>query len=122
MNVSQFMIIKQKEIFRLQCIRFSWYIFRPLAATSNSNIPDNNFKRISVYETSSSQEPISMNWKRASTGSVILGQAHAPEPVIVHAGAIISMLHLVPALVHDNTQVKIAGWYEDYIDIWDAFW
>ena len=57
----------------------------------------------SVYETTSGlHEPsISTSLKRASTGSVIaltLNQIQ-PEPVIVHAGAIISMLHLVPALV-----------------------
>ena len=47
--------------------------------------------------------------KRASTGSLSLAlhtNSVTPEPLIVHAGAVISMLHLVPALgLDDNPQV-----------------
>ncbi len=46
--------------------------------------------------------------KRASTGSLTLSLSPLqPEPVVVHAGAVISMLHLIPGITCTNEQVHI---------------
>ena len=75
--------------------------FRPLPQNGNASPI---LKRISsVLESSSKydevQPPPCTFVKRNSTGSVTLNLAPPPpEPVIVHAGAVVSMLHLVPAI------------------------
>ncbi|KAK2144412.1 hypothetical protein LSH36_759g01061 [Paralvinella palmiformis] len=60
-------------------------------------------KRISsVLESSTdNKEPVLLGQtqKRASTGSMVLNLTPTQsEPLLVHAGAVISMLHLVPAV------------------------
>ena len=70
-------------------------------------------KRISsVLEASSGNElgllPIANSQKHLSTGSLslVLGPSQ-PETLVVHAGAIISLLHLVPAITcYSNYQVS----------------
>ena len=45
--------------------------------------------------------------KRSSTGSMGLNLNGQPDPVVVHAGAVLSMFHLLPAVEHQDTKVLI---------------
>ena len=94
----------------MQMIDLLTYYFRQINTQHSANNSP-NLKRISsVLEQSTSYgsdlgQPLTQQ-KRASTGSLTLTLVPTqPEPVVVHAGAVISMLHLVPGITCDNEQV-----------------
>ena len=96
------------------------YFHRPLPAQNGNASPI--LKRISsVLESSSKydevQPPPCTFVKRNSTGSVTLNLAPPPpEPVVVHAGAVVSMLHLVPAIhAPQAKQVRTIRWKEEVL-------
>ncbi|XP_050392525.2 WD repeat and FYVE domain-containing protein 3 [Patella vulgata] len=62
-------------------------------------------KHMSVIEESSTNQ-ILVKPKRGSTGSMGLNLSGISDPVIVHAGAILSIFHLLPALEHDVKKLE----------------
>ena len=91
----------------LLCMCFTrsvWPFSRPVPQQSQfSESSSPNMKRISsVLESSTeNKEPVLLGQtqKRASTGSMVLNLTPTQsEPLLVHAGAVISMLHLIPAI------------------------
>ena len=96
-------------------------LFRPSVQPVDLG-PSSNPKRFStIYDSSAerpdSLRPLSLTVKRASTGSLDLPlSGGVPDPVVVHAGAVISMLHLVPAISCDTSkQVMLAN--KNYLEI-----
>ncbi|XP_076455501.1 WD repeat and FYVE domain-containing protein 3-like isoform X2 [Babylonia areolata] len=45
--------------------------------------------------------------KRSSTGSMGLSLNGQPDPVVVHAGAVLSMFHLLPAIEHQDKKMAL---------------
>ncbi len=108
--------------FCLQIYQFSYFCYvvtfvtlpyfrpvNPASSEASSNSP--SLKRMSAAPESStdSREPVPLgsSQKHASTGSLSLSLSPPQaEPLIVHAGAVISMLHLVPSIASkSHTQV-----------------
>ncbi|KAK7508020.1 hypothetical protein BaRGS_00000985, partial [Batillaria attramentaria] len=65
-------------------------------------------KHTSLAEESSGQEkPAATRPKRSSTGSLGLSLNGQPDPVVVHAGAVLSIFHLLPAIEHSDHKVAM---------------
>ena len=64
-------------------------------------------KRHTVFQESPSVSPQSSpKLKRASTGSLSLPVSTAHPEYIIHAGAVLSIFHLLPAVTSDNDKLS----------------
>ena len=58
-------------------------------------------------EGSGGEKAPGMRPKRSSTGSMGLSLNGQPDPVVVHAGAVLSIFHLLPAIEHQDSKVVV---------------
>ena len=58
-------------------------------------------------EGSGGEKASGMRPKRSSTGSMGLSLNGQPDPVVVHAGAVLSIFHLLPAIEHQDSKVVV---------------
>ena len=87
-------------------LTFSWHhASRPSHLRSDSPCLR---KYTSMSEEGSGGEKASgMRPKRSSTGSMGLSLNGQPDPVVVHAGAVLSIFHLLPAIEHQDSKVVV---------------
>lgn len=64
-----------------------------------------------VEEGSSGEKTVAVRPKRSSTGSMGLSLNGQPDPVVVHAGAVLSIFHLLPKIDHENRKVNFTFRY-----------
>ena len=82
---------------------FRPYIPKPGRQDSKSDSP--SLKRYTMLSESGSSPQSSPQQKRASTGSLSLQFNQAQPEHIIHAGAVMSIFHLLPAIGCQNYQV-----------------